>query len=438
MKSLKYLAIICAVAGVALTAVPANAGSVGVKGGKITQNKNVVEQRDEKYTKDNVKEDTKTTWAQDKYEGSGGSSYKVTVTAVDGMHGDTYSVGTYTFADCPTQSDWIDMRKDAVQKGRWGYNIGDDEMRVGSSGKIEAIMLGEWGNAELSYSASSFTPSGSGDGTPKFLRTDVVGTSEKTDYINTTEKFTGSDTQFVSREYSFNDGTGILIGDVDNLANAYAATDVSYTDNYLKTNHYLLTKNYVHTVTTEKQNVYQNQSVVYTANLTVNVTPIVLDLDGDGKIEASNGQYLPHKGDFSKNTVLFDFYGNGFPVAMEWVGTNDGLLCRPEADGTVKGGNLFGSANGYQNGYDEMISLDKNNDGQLTGEELNGLMVWQDENHNGVADKGELKSLESLGITSIGTANKNLSGIYTRNGKTYKTFDWHPSVKQLRKVDYAH
>ncbi len=438
MKSLKYLAIAAAVAGVAMTAAPVNAGSVGVDGGNVNHNKNVVEQRDDKYTKDNIKEATDTKWADDKYIGSSGKTYKVTVKAVDKQHGDTYNVGTYTFSDCPTQSKWLEMRKDAVQKGRWGYNIGENDMKVGSNGRIMAKMLGSWEYAEMKYSKSDFTPSNGSNGNPKYLRTDVVGTSDKTTYIKTTEKFTGSDTKFVSREYSFNDGTGILIGDTDNMSNAYAATDVSYTDNYLKTNHYLLTKNYKHTVTTTKQKVYQNQSVVYTANLTVNVTPIVLDLDGDGKIEASNGQYLPHKGDFSKNTVLFDFYGNGFPVAMEWVGTNDGLLCRPEADGTVNGTNLFGSANGYRNGYDELISLDKNNDGQLIGEELSGLMVWQDENHNGVADKGELKSLESLGITSIGTANRNLAGTYTRNGKAYKTFDWHPSVQQLRKVDYAH
>jgi hypothetical protein len=438
MKSWKYLVMALAVAGVAASAVPANAGSVGVKGGKVTRNVNVTEKDDKKYTKNHVEEATDTKWADTKYEGSGGSSYVVNVTAVDRQHGDTYSVGSFNFSDCPTQSDWIDMRKKAVQAGRWGYNIGDDEVAVGSNGHIIAVMLGKWEQAEQSYSISDFTPSNDSNGTPTYLRTDVVGTSEKTEYRDTTTKFDHSDTKFVSREYSFNDGSGILIGDVDNMSNAYVATDVSYTDNYLKTNHYLLTKNYVHTVTTEKQDVYQNQSVVYTANLTVNVTPIVLDLDGDGKIQASNGQYLPHKGDFSKNTVLFDFYGNGFPVAMEWVGTNDGLLCRPEADGTVKGTNLFGSANGYQNGYDELISIDKNNDGQLTGEELNGLMVWQDENHNGVADKGELKSLESLGITSIGTANHNLSGTYTRNGKSMKTFDWHPSVRQLRKVDYAH
>ena len=489
MKSLKYLAIAVAVAGVAMTATPADAGSVGVKGGKVNRNVDVVEQRDNKYTKDHVNELKDVKWEKDKeekgtdkktklsgkldarYTGTSSTKYQVNVYAVHDLYGGNGAwqhSQTRTFDNTnQVYGAWNDMAINATAAGRDGFsqhyvNGNGNVMGYGYSdyaGRYCWCRLGE--NVSLSgwsQSGSAATKTGTEEvkvdskDRRDYVRTDVVGTSDETKYVNTTEKFDYSDTKFTGRTYSFNDGSGILIGDVDNMSKAYAATDVSYTDHYLKTNHWLLTKNYDHTVYTHKQKVYNNYkenfykdrdvykrgNVTYTANFTVSVTPIVLDLDGDGKIEASNGQYLPHKGDFSKNVVLFDFYGNGFPVAMEWVGTNDGLLCRPDADGVVKGTNLFGSANGYENGYDELASLDVNKDGQLTGAELTGLMVWQDENHNGVSEKGELKSLESLGITSIAARHNNLKGTYTRNGKIYKSFDWHPTVQQLRKKDIAH
>lgn len=206
----------------------------------------------------------------------------------------------------------------------------------------------------------------------------------------------------------------ILVGDIDDLTKAYSAQG--------------------HTSKTLDVHEYQ----VYQINEAYNVSPIVLDLDGDGKIEASNGKYLAHSDSFkSEGATMFDFNGNGFPVYTEWVGTNDGLLCRPNADGTINGTNLFGTANGYANGYDEMSSLDKNNDGVLSGAELEGLFVWQDKNANGIADAGELTSVQALGISSISVNHDNMVGSFVRNGQTFKSFDWWPSVKDVRRMDVA-
>ncbi len=243
---------------------------------------------------------------------------------------------------------------------------------------------------------------------------------------------------------------GILIGDTDNFASAYAAQGVTDKEkHYDRTNTYTIVNTVYETTvvtTTTTNNTYNTTTNTtinttthsYSMNIPVEVTPIVLDLDGDGKIDASKGNYLPHQADFSENTVLFDFYGDGFPVACEWVSANDGLLCRPETDGTVKGINLFGSANGYDNGYDEMSVLDTDKSGSLEGSELEGLMVWTDTNKNGVADKGELNSLESLGITSIGVNHDNFVGSFVRNGQSFKSFDWHPSMANLHKAIVAH
>ncbi|MGM9998623.1 MAG: hypothetical protein ACI38Q_04425 [Candidatus Bruticola sp.] len=206
----------------------------------------------------------------------------------------------------------------------------------------------------------------------------------------------------------------ILVGDIDDISSAYAAQGN----------------------TTKTLDVHEYQ--VYQINDSYTLSPIILDLDGDGKIEASNGEYLSHAKTFKNDgAVLFDFLNNGFPVLTEWVGANDGLLCRVSADGSMTGANLFGNTNGYANGYDEMASLDANNDGVLSGVELEGLSVWQDKNGNGIADKGEFTSVQELGITSIGVTHNNMVGSYVRNGQTFKSFDWWPSIKDVRRIDTA-
>ncbi|MBQ7503239.1 hypothetical protein IJT93_11135 [bacterium] len=205
----------------------------------------------------------------------------------------------------------------------------------------------------------------------------------------------------------------ILVGDIDDLDNAYAAQGQITINTIL-----------------DKHQTYQiNGHGV--------VSPIILDLDGNGKVSASDGQYLPHGNTFkAEGAVMFDFYGNGFPVATEWVGEGDGLLCRAP-EGKMNGTHLFGTANGYANGFDEMASLDADKSGALEGAELEGLYVWQDKNHNGLADQGELSTLAELGVTSIGVTNDNLVGSFVRNGQTFKSFDWWPSITDARRVKVA-
>jgi hypothetical protein len=221
-----------------------------------------------------------------------------------------------------------------------------------------------------------------------------------------------------NRQYStVESGSGVLVGDADYMNSAYGVNQ-EYSVTHIATGDY-------------------GRNTYYRVEASGWVSPIILDLDGDGKIEASEGKYMPHSADVSKSkhAVMFDFYGNGFPVAMEWVGANDGLLCRPHKDGSIDGTCLFGVANGHDNGYEELASLDIDRDGNLAGAELEGLKVWTDKNSNGIAEDGEVIALESLGITSIGVDHNNFVGNYVRNGKSYKTFDWWPCVVNCRKVN---
>ncbi len=172
---------------------------------------------------------------------------------------------------------------------------------------------------------------------------------------------------------------------------------------------------------------------IHSITATKRVSPIVLDMTGNGKLEASNGQYLPHETTDLKNTIVADFYGDGFEIAMEWVGPNDGLLVAPKADGTIDMSCLFGTSGGYDTGY-EKLSLYADNNGIVKGDALKGLSVWQDKNGNGIADAGEVTSCTELGITSIDVKHKGFVSSFQINGKTQRMWDWWPNAVELRTV----
>jgi len=130
------------------------------------------------------------------------------------------------------------------------------------------------------------------------------------------------------------------------------------------------------------------------------VTPMVLDLNGDGihTLAASQG-------------VSFDLTATGTKAQVGWVGSGDGLLVRDiNHDGVINDGTeLFGGAtvlaNGKRagNGYAAMAALDSNHDGKLSAldDKFSELNVWVDANHDGKTDAGELKSLLEVGVLEI-------------------------------------
>jgi len=164
-------------------------------------------------------------------------------------------------------------------------------------------------------------------------------------------------------------------------------------------------------------------------------TPIVLDLDGDGKLEASKGNYLPHGLCVPESElVAFDMNADGFEELVEWVGANDGLLVHDIVNNEVSAKNLFGDATGFKDGFEQLATLDTNKDDALTGEELAGLAVWQDKNRNAKIDNGEIHSLESLGITKLNVKAIELTATFERNGKYYMMWDWNPVTIMVKKA----
>ena len=134
------------------------------------------------------------------------------------------------------------------------------------------------------------------------------------------------------------------------------------------------------------------------------VSPLILDLDGDG-VEAGALAFFDHEGD-------------GFAEATRWAGADDGVLVW-DRNGNGKiddGGELFGNntalANGQKavHGFAALSELDANNDGVVDSADANfanlRVLRWTDANKNGMMDAGEerLETLSAAGVRSLKTA----------------------------------
>lgn len=167
-------------------------------------------------------------------------------------------------------------------------------------------------------------------------------------------------------------------------------------------------------------------------------SPIMLDLDGDGKLGTTGVSTAKTRVDGQiGRTVDFDLDGDGRKEAIEWsdgkgdgflVDDSDGGASRAAAgNGEIDGKRLFGDEGGkYANGYDKLKKFDRDADGVLEGAELSGLKMWVD-NGDARVGGGELKSLADLGITRISVTmntEKNARGedlmrsTFEQNGAT--------------------
>jgi len=186
--------------------------------------------------------------------------------------------------------------------------------------------------------------------------------------------------------------------------------------------------NYTTIVVTVANRQYQLYDHLYTS-------PIVLDMDGDNRLEASNGEWLTH-GYKNARLAEFDINGDNFVELTEWVGPNDGLLIVCKKGEEVNANSLFGEAGGYKDGFEKLSLLDVDNNKQITGDELKTLSVWQDKNSNAKIEDGELATVAELGITSISINHEGLVASFVQNGTTKKLWDWFPAyfrAKQMRK-----
>ena len=128
------------------------------------------------------------------------------------------------------------------------------------------------------------------------------------------------------------------------------------------------------------------------------IDPIVLDLDHQGISFSSLG-----------DGVQFDINHDGAKDQIAWTANGgDGILALDvDGSGKIESGNeLFTPTfNGghFADGIAALASLDGNHDGVINSQDqaFGDLVVWQDANHNGVSETGELAKLGDLGISSI-------------------------------------
>ncbi|MEO5369089.1 MAG: Ig-like domain-containing protein [Magnetococcus sp. DMHC-1] len=137
-------------------------------------------------------------------------------------------------------------------------------------------------------------------------------------------------------------------------------------------------------------------SLLVDTDMATYLDPVVLDLKGDGIQLVDWGQ-----------GVKFDMGLTGQPQQTGWVGADDALLALDRNhDGLINDATEIFSERMFadaHSGMEALALLDSNHDQILDALDtlFADLLVWQDQNQDGISGTGELHSLADKGIVSL-------------------------------------
>lgn len=131
------------------------------------------------------------------------------------------------------------------------------------------------------------------------------------------------------------------------------------------------------------------------------ITPIVIDLDGNGIQTVSRAD----------SGGSFDLFGNGNAVQSGWIAGGEAFLAVDRnGNGQIDDiSELFGgSAKGA--GFAQLASYDSNGDGLVDAADSGfaDLLIWRDANGNHQSDAGELMTLAEAGLASLNVSFSEL------------------------------
>jgi Ca2+-binding RTX toxin-like protein len=147
-----------------------------------------------------------------------------------------------------------------------------------------------------------------------------------------------------------------------------------------------------------------------------NISPIVLDLDGDGAELIS----------LVASTARFDMNNDGVRDLTGWASADDGILAIDlNGNGLIDDGNEIAfqpKLDGAVSDLEGLRLYDSNGDNFITAadEQFANFRVWQDLNQDGVSDSGELRTLAEAGIASL-SLTLNLTGNTPQQGSLENT-----------------
>ncbi len=137
-----------------------------------------------------------------------------------------------------------------------------------------------------------------------------------------------------------------------------------------------------------------------------NISPLVLDLDGNGITLSS-----------VDDGVSFDLLGTGTPVMTAWPRGGDAFLAldRNENgrvdDATELFGNLTGGSD-HADGFAALAKLDADGDGRITNRDpmFHRLVVWRDARRDGLSSLDELMTLTEVRVVALDVLPVRVSG----------------------------